>query len=66
VTTAWLSPAQCADEIGVTRQHIHDLIAQGKIKAKRFSEKVTRIPRVEWDRYLSSAPDAPTDVVPAA
>lgn len=66
VNSSWLSPAECADEIGVTRQHIHDLIAAGKIKAKQFSPKVTRVARSEWERYLSAAPDAPIDVVPAA
>ena len=66
MNSAWLSPAQCADEIGVTRQHIHDLIAAGKIRAKQFSPKVTRVARSEWERYLSAAPDAQVDAAPAA
>lgn len=64
--SAWMSPAECAEEIGVTRQHIHDLIAAGKVSAKQFSPKVKRVARSEWERYLSAAPNAPVDAAPAA
>lgn len=63
---SWLTPAQCADDLGVTRQHIHDLIAQGKIKAKQFSPKVTRISRAEWERFQNGTPDIPASAAPAA
>lgn len=57
-STRWLKPEKCAEDLGVTKQHIFDLIATGKLKAKRFSAKVIRIAASEWDRFVTGAPDA--------
>lgn len=62
VDSNWLKPEACAEDIGVTKQHIYDLIGAGKLRAKRFSAKVIRVARTEWERFKTAAPD----VSPAA
>lgn len=54
----WLSPEKCAQDLGVTKQYIYNQIGAGRVKAKRFSTKVIRISREEWERFKLNAPDA--------
>lgn len=48
----FLSPAQAAQELGVTRRFIDSRIADGEIGVCRPSSQIVRIRRAEWERWL--------------
>ena len=45
------SPAEAAEALGVTRQHIYHLIERGAIRAVKLGRSA-RIPRAELERLL--------------
>ena len=52
-TRRLLTPAEAAEELGVSRQFIYKLAAHGDISAVRLGGLV-RIPRVEVERLIES------------
>lgn len=50
-------PAQAAEQIGVSRSRFYELVAEGKIRAKKLGH-ATIIERAELARYLETLPDA--------
>jgi excisionase family DNA binding protein len=52
-----LTVHQVADELGVSRQHVYRLIAEGRLPAVRLSERRLRIPRPALDAWLQLQAD---------
>ena len=46
------SPTEFAEAIGVTRQHVHNLIARGELRAVKVG-RCTRIPASEVSRLFA-------------
>jgi excisionase family DNA binding protein len=46
------SPAELAEALGVTRQHVHNLIQRGELRAVKVG-RCTRIPATEATRLLA-------------
>lgn len=49
----YLSPAECARELGISVDLVSDLINEGVIPAVRISPRKVIVPRVELDNYLT-------------
>ncbi len=48
------SPAEFADALGVSRQHVHNMIARGELHSMKLG-KARRIPATEIERLLRDA-----------
>ena len=49
--------ADCASEIGVTPDTIHDWIRAGRVSAQKFGPHATLIHEAEWERFLATLCD---------
>jgi hypothetical protein len=54
VADPFLTPAECAHEIGTTDRFIRAEITRGRLKGARLSHKMVRIRRSWWDEYMKA------------
>jgi excisionase family DNA binding protein len=57
-----LTPAEVAHELRVTPRTIRNWIRDGRLRAERVSDRVTRIPASEVDRLLGRTPSTRPDL----
>jgi len=53
--TTYLTPRQVAEELEVSASTVVRWVRDGTIPAKRFGQRVIRIPRIEVERLLEKA-----------
>ena len=54
-----LSPTEAATALGVSRQHIYDLMARGVLPSVKLGGKTRRIPVAALENIVSGGNDAP-------
>ncbi len=55
---AFLTKDEFAEQLRVSHDYVDELIATGRIKSVRLSERVTRIPATELDRLAGFQAEA--------
>ncbi|MDH3025302.1 helix-turn-helix domain-containing protein [Gordonia alkanivorans] len=51
----YISLAQLSEELDISPRTARRLVAEGKLKAVRLSERCIRVERAELDRFLATA-----------